>query len=69
MNCVICNLPQGPSPTQGPPGLAKALSRRQYSKIIDTGVEAPINGPFVPGTPYYATTRVPGVQPAGQRRS
>ena len=33
--------------------MAMAINRDQYSKIIDKGINAPIDQPFVPGTPWY----------------
>jgi ABC-type transport system substrate-binding protein len=35
--------------------LAMALNRDQYARIIDKGVNAPADQPFVAGTPYYSS--------------
>jgi ABC-type transport system substrate-binding protein len=34
--------------------MAMAIDSKQYSRIIDKGVNAPSNGPFVQGSPYYS---------------
>ena len=69
VNCLLINTAAGPLAN---PKLrlacAKALDRTAYSKIIDAGVEAPINGPFVPGTPYFATSGYPSYDPGGATR-
>ncbi len=35
--------------------MAMAINPRQYSQVVDKGVNTPTNQPFVPGTPYYVT--------------
>jgi len=34
--------------------MAMAINPRQYSQVVDSGVNTPTNQPFVPGTPYYS---------------
>src|SRR6202035_5801037 len=33
--------------------MAMAVNPRQYSQVVDKGINAPTNQPFVPGTAYY----------------
>ena len=33
--------------------MAMAINSRQYSQVVDKGVNTPTNQPFVPDTPYY----------------
>ncbi len=41
-----------------------AINSRQYATVVDKGVNAPTNQPFLPHTPYYvADSRIPGLQP------
>jgi len=34
--------------------MAMAINPKQYSQVVDSGVNTPTNQPFVPGTPYYS---------------
>ena len=45
--------------------MAKCINRTQYSKVIDKGIDAPMNGLFLPGSPYYTSTAYPSYDPAG----
>jgi len=45
--------------------VAKCINRPQYSKVIDKGVDLPMNGLFLPGSEYYTTTAYPAYDPAG----
>jgi peptide/nickel transport system substrate-binding protein len=45
--------------------MAKAINREQYTKVIDKGVDAPMNGLFIEGSEYYTKTDYPGYDPAG----
>ncbi len=45
--------------------VAKCINRAQYSKVIDKGVDIPMNGLFLPGSEYYTTTAYPAYDPAG----
>jgi peptide/nickel transport system substrate-binding protein len=47
--------------------LAKASNAKQYSKVIDLGVNAPISGLFLPGSPYYSKTTYPTYDPSGAK--
>ncbi len=70
MNCTLLNL--GAPPFDNPTvrlAMAKAVSNEQYSRIIDIGVNAPSNGLFVRGTPYYSpNVPYPKYDPAGAKR-
>jgi peptide/nickel transport system substrate-binding protein len=64
VNCVMLN-------TASPPftnhtlrvALAKASNSERYAKIIDLGINAPMNGLFLPGSPYYTKTSYPTPDP------
>jgi peptide/nickel transport system substrate-binding protein len=45
--------------------MAKCINRAQYTKVIDKGVNTPMNGLFIPGSPYYTKTAYPAYDPAG----
>ncbi len=45
--------------------MAKATNRAQYAKVIDKGIDAPMNGLFLPGSEYYTTTAYPAYDPSG----
>ena len=45
--------------------VAKCINRPQYTKVIDKGVNTPMNGLFIPGSPYYTKTAYPSYDPAG----
>ena len=38
----------------------------QFAKVIDKGVDAPMNGLFLPGSPYYTKTAYPAPRPGGR---
>jgi peptide/nickel transport system substrate-binding protein len=44
--------------------LATGFSSQQYSKIIDEGVNTPINGIYLPTSPYYTGTPYPKYNPS-----
>jgi peptide/nickel transport system substrate-binding protein len=55
MNFIMCNLQKAPmNNIKVRQAMAMAIDSKQYSKIVDHGVNAPTNQPFVAGTPYYA---------------
>ena len=43
--------------------MAMAINRVQFSKVIDKGIDAPMNGLFQPGSPYYTKTAYPSYNP------
>ncbi len=45
--------------------MAKAINTTQYTKVIDKGVDAPLNGLFLPGSQYHTKTAYPKYDPAG----
>jgi ABC-type transport system substrate-binding protein len=69
MNFVMLNLSVDPlKDLRVRQALAMAVNRDQYSKIIDKGVAAPTDQPFVQGTPYYVTdSGYPAYDPAKAR--
>jgi ABC-type transport system substrate-binding protein len=66
VNCVMLN-------TGAPPfnnhslrvALAKASDSKKYAKVIDLGINEPVSGMFVPGSPYYTKTSYPSPDPKG----
>ena len=48
--------------------MAKASNSKQYAKVIDLGVNAPINGLFLPSSQYYSKTSYPSYDPAGAKK-
>ena len=69
VNCTMLN-------TGAPPfnnktlrtALAKASNTKQYAKVIDMNVNAPMNGLFTPGSPYYTKTSYPTYDPKGSAK-
>ena len=45
--------------------MAKASNSEQYAKVIDLGINAPMTGLFLPGSPYYTKTAYPAPDPKG----
>jgi peptide/nickel transport system substrate-binding protein len=45
--------------------MAKCINRTQYAKVIDKGVDAPMEGLFIAGSPYYTKTAYPSYDPSG----
>ena len=66
VNCVMLN-------TSAPPfnnhslrvAMAKASNSARYAKIIDLGINTPMSGLFLPGSPYYTPTAYPKPDPKG----
>jgi peptide/nickel transport system substrate-binding protein len=44
--------------------MASATNVAEFSKIIGLGIGKPVNGVFVPGTPYYSKTPYPSYSPS-----
>jgi peptide/nickel transport system substrate-binding protein len=69
VNCVMLN-------TAAPPfnnhtlrvALAKASNARRYAKEVDLGINTPMSGLFLPGSPYYTKTAYPAPDPKGAAR-
>ncbi|HMD45248.1 MAG TPA: ABC transporter substrate-binding protein [Acidimicrobiales bacterium] len=69
MNCVMLNVSKPPfNNAEVRLAAAKAISSSAYSKIVDIGVNPPINGVFVPGSPYYANPGYPTPDVAGAKK-
>ena len=45
--------------------MAKCINQTQYAKVINKGVNAPMHGLFIPGSPYYTKTAYPTYDPSG----
>jgi peptide/nickel transport system substrate-binding protein len=69
INCLLLN-------TSKPPfnnltlrqAMAKGANAKQYAQVIDKGVNAPINGLFLPGSQYYSKTAYPSYDPSGAKK-
>ncbi len=44
---------------------AMAINRQQYTKVVNANVQPISTGLFTPGSPYFSTTQLPGLQPVG----
>ena len=65
MNCLLLNLSKPPfNNLKVRQAAAMAVSSAEYAKVIDQGISAPSNGPFVSGSPYFAPTGYPEPDPA-----
>jgi peptide/nickel transport system substrate-binding protein len=61
MDCVLLNLSRPPFDNlKVRQAAAMACSSQEYSTVITHGVEPVSNGPFVEGSPYFASTGFPG---------
>jgi peptide/nickel transport system substrate-binding protein len=45
--------------------MAKCINQTQYVRVINKGVNSPMHGLFIPGSPYYTKTPYPSYDPAG----
>ena len=45
--------------------MAKCINRAQFAKVIDKGIDVPLNGLFLPGSEYYTKTAYPSYDPSG----
>jgi peptide/nickel transport system substrate-binding protein len=43
--------------------MAMCINQVQFSKVINKGIDAPMNGLFIPGSPYYTKTSYPTYNP------
>jgi len=56
MNMAMLNLQAAPmTDIRVRQAMAMAVSSRQYAEVVDRGVSAPTDQPFVKGTPYYSS--------------
>jgi peptide/nickel transport system substrate-binding protein len=69
MNCLMLNTAKAPFNNHNLRiAMAKATNPKQYSKEIDLGVNAPVSGLFIPGSPFYSKTTYPSYDPTGARK-
>jgi len=69
VNCLMLNTSAPPFNNQKlRTALAKATNSSQYAKVIDLGINAPISGLFLPGSPYYTPTKYPKYDKRGAAR-
>ena len=60
MNCLLLNLSKPPFDNlKVRQAAAMAVSSAQYAQVIDSGISPTSTGPFVAGSPFFATDRVP----------
>lgn len=68
MNCLLLNLSKPPFDTPTVRlAAARSFTRSAFARVIDLGVNAPSQGLFVKGTPYYSKTTYPSYDPAAAR--
>ncbi|HEV3212438.1 MAG TPA: ABC transporter substrate-binding protein [Acidimicrobiales bacterium] len=59
-NCIMMNTSKAPfTNINMRKGCAYALDQTQYVKTVESGFSSPINGIFLPGSPYYKSTPYP----------
>jgi len=69
INCLMLNTSKPPFNNRNLRlAMAKASNSKQYAKVIDLGVNAPINGLFLPSSQYYSKTSYPSYDPAGAKK-
>jgi len=69
VNCVMLNTTAAPFNNHSlRVALAKASSAERYAKIIDLGINEPMSGLFLPGSPYYTKTSYPTFDPKGAKK-
>jgi ABC-type transport system substrate-binding protein len=66
MNFIMCNTADpAMKDIRVRQAMAMAINPRQYSTVVDKGVNTPCNQPFIPGTPYYvADSGYPAYNPS-----
>jgi len=69
MNFVMLNLSMAPMDNiKVRTAMAMSVNSKQFSTVVDKGVNAPTNQPFVAGSPYYATdSGYPAYNPSGAK--
>jgi peptide/nickel transport system substrate-binding protein len=66
VQCIMLNTSVAPLNNQDlRKAMAMSINRTQYTKVIDKGVNSPMNGLFIPGSPYYTKTAYPSYDPKG----
>jgi len=66
VQCIMLNTSTAPFNNQTlRVAMAKCINRAQYSKVIDKGVDVPMNGLFLQGSEYYTKTAYPAYDPSG----
>jgi peptide/nickel transport system substrate-binding protein len=45
--------------------MAMCVNQAQYAKVVDKGIDTPMNGLFIKGSPYYTKTAYPAYDPSG----
>jgi peptide/nickel transport system substrate-binding protein len=69
IDCVMLNTSKPPFNNRNlRVALAKASDSAKYAKIIDLGVNEPVSGLFLPGSPYYTKTSYPAYDLPGAKK-
>ena len=64
MQCIMLNTSTTPFNNKTlRTAMAMCINRTQFTKVIDKGVDAPVNGLFLPGSEYYTKTAYPNYNP------
>jgi ABC-type transport system substrate-binding protein len=66
VQCIMINTSAAPFNNKAlRQAMAMCINQTQFSKVINKGIDAPMHGLFIPGSPYYARTAYPKYDPHG----
>jgi len=66
VQCVMLNTTSAPLNNHDVrTAMAMAINQQLYTKVIDKGVNTPMHGLFIQGSPYYTATAYPKYNPSG----
>jgi ABC-type transport system substrate-binding protein len=64
VQCVMLNTAKAPFNNKTlRQAMAMCINQAQFTKVIDKGIDAPMNGLFLPGSEYYTKTAYPKYNP------
>ena len=64
VQCIMLNTSKAPFNNKTlRQAMAMCINQAQFSKVIDKGIDAPMNGLFLPGSEYYTKTAYPKYNP------
>ena len=64
VQCIMLNTAKAPFNNKTlRQAMAMCVNQAQYAKVIDKGIDAPMNGLFLPGSEYYTKTAYPKYNP------
>lgn len=68
VNCIMLNTAAEPFNNRSlRVAMAKASNSKRYAQVIDFGINAPMSGLFLPGSPYYTKTSYPAYDLKGAK--